>query len=157
MISAREFCREPGYPIALLLTYSFDPLFFERISLPDLEIGGSRRIVIAADADQVGEAMSRCIGQVAHLGRRYVLAETAVAKTFHPKLIARLSGTGGKVWIGSGNLTYRGWGGNRELATTWSVGPEEEDSGVWLDEILDAVSALVKSSTFAAQAEFIRN
>jgi HKD family nuclease len=157
VISAREFCREPGYPITLFLTYSFEPLFFERIGLNDLEVGGSRRIVIVADAEQVNRAMSSCIGQVVHLGRRYVLAETAIRNTFHPKLIARLSPTGGRVWIGSGNLTYTGWGGNRELATAWSIGPGQEDNGSWLYEILAAMNGLVGSTTFAAQADFIRN
>ncbi len=71
MISARQFCRESEFPIAVFLTYSFDPLFFERIPWADLGIGGSRRIVVAADAGQVVEAMHRCIGQIAYLGRRY--------------------------------------------------------------------------------------
>jgi hypothetical protein len=157
MISAREFCREPGYPVTLFLTYSFSPLFFERVCLADLEMGGSRRIVIAADAEQVSEAMVSCVGQLVHLGRRYVLAETAGTRTFHPKLIARLSPTGGRVWIGSGNLTYTGWGGNRELATAWSIGPGEEDSGAWLDDLLSGIGPFIGSAAFATQVELIRN
>lgn len=129
MISAREFCREPGLPHALFLTYAFDPLFFERVPLRDLKRGGSRNIVIAADAGQLREAMAQSLEQLVHLGRSYVLAETVTANIFHPKLIARLSPTGGRVCIGSGNLTYTGWGGNQELATVWSVGPQHEDRG----------------------------
>jgi hypothetical protein len=156
VISAREFCRERGFPRALFLTYAFDPLFFERVPLRDLERGGSRNIVIAADAGQLGEAMARCLEQLVHLGRSYVLAETVTANIFHPKLIARLSPTEGRVWIGSGNLTYTGWGGNQELATAWSVGPQHEDRGGWLSALLDAVAAVVPSTTFAAQIEAIR-
>jgi hypothetical protein len=40
--------------------------------------------------------------------------------------IARLSAKGGRVF-GSGNLTYTGWGGNDELATSWPIGPQEEE------------------------------
>ena len=156
MPSAREFCREPNYPVAIFLTYSFDPLFFERIPLADLKIGGSRRILIAADAGQVAEAMQHDTGQIAYLGRQYALAETAAVGTFHPKLIARLSSAGGRVWLGSGNLTFTGWGGNRELATSWSVGPREEDNGSWLNEALDAVNGVTKSTTFADQLREIR-
>lgn len=156
MTSARQFCRESEYPIAVFLTYSFDPLFFERVPLADLAIGGSRRIVIAADAGQVAEAMRRCMGQIVHLGRRYVLADSAGTNTFHPKLIARLSAEGGRVWLGSGNLTYTGWGGNRELATSWAIGPQEEDKGVWLDELLNAVAGVVGSTSFADQLHAIR-
>src|SRR6202011_2242065 len=75
---------------------------------------------------------------------------------FHPKLIARLSPTGGRVWIGSGNLTYTGWGGNQELATAWSVGPQHEDRGGWLSALLDAVAGVVRSASFATQIEAIR-
>jgi hypothetical protein len=157
MSSVRQFCRDSEYPIAVFLTYTFDPLFFERVPLADLAIGGSRRLIIAADAGQVAEAMRRCAGQLAHLGRRYVLAETTLTNTFHPKLIAKLSPAGGQVWIGSGNLTHPGWGGNRELATSWRIGPDEEDKGRWLNRLLEAVSTLTRSTTFADQLRSIRH
>ena len=100
--------------------------------------------------------MRRCIGQTVHLGRRYLLAETVQITTFHPKLIARLSREGGRVWLGSGNLTYTGWGGNRELGTSWPIGPGEVDPGAWLDELLGAVSGMVRSTSFADQLRAIR-
>jgi hypothetical protein len=87
----------------------------------------SRRIIVVADARQVQEAMRQSLTQLAYLGRRYVLAETVSANTFHPKLIARLSSAGGRIWVGSGNLTYTGWGGNQEVATAWPIGPGAED------------------------------
>ncbi len=40
-MNPREFCKEGAYPIAILLTFDFDPLFFERIVLPDLWRGGA--------------------------------------------------------------------------------------------------------------------
>jgi hypothetical protein len=157
VISAREFCREREFPVTIFLTYSFEPLFFERIPLSDLEKGGSRRIVIVADAGQVREAVGQSLGQLAHLGRRYVLAETVSTCTFHPKLIARLSPTGGRIWIGSGNLTYPGWGGHQELGAAWSIGPDEEDRAVWLDPLLAAVGAAVRSSMFEDQLNIVRD
>jgi hypothetical protein len=157
MISAREFCREHGFPATIFLTYSFDPLFFERIPIDDLDVGGTRRIVIAADAGQIAEAMQRCIGQIVHLGRRYVLAETKAANTFHPKMIVRLSPSGGRVWIGSGNLTYTGWGGNQELATAWSVGPGTQDNGTWLNTVFSEVGSITRSATFLSQIDAIRS
>lgn len=156
MISAREFCRERGFPHTVFLTYAFDPLFFERVPLRDLQRGGSRNIVIAADAGQLREAMKQSIEQLVHLGRSYVLAETVRANLFHPKLIARLSPTGGRVWIGSGNLTYTGWGGNQELATAWSLGPQEEDRGTWLSGLFDAVAQVIRSTSFTGQLQALR-
>src|SRR5207248_2553967 len=115
------------------------------------------RIVIAADAGQIAEAMQRCIGQIVHLGRRYVLAETKAANTFHPKMIVRLSPKGGRVWIGSGNLTYTGWGGNQELATIWSIGPGTEDNGGWLYDVLSEVGSITKSAAFLSQMDAVRS
>jgi hypothetical protein len=98
MIRAWEFCREPHFPLTLFFSYSFDPLFFERIPLTDLDKGGNRRILVLADGSQIRDAMRACVGQLAYLGRRYVLAETVRPNTFHPKLIIRLSSTKGRAF-----------------------------------------------------------
>ncbi|MCP3447348.1 phospholipase D family protein [Bradyrhizobium sp. CCGUVB14] len=156
MISARDFCKETGYPVTIFLTYAFDPLFFERIPLEDLGIGGTRRIVILGDAAEIGGAMERCAGQIFHLGRRYTLAEAKPSNLFHPKLIARLSPERGKVWIGSGNLTYTGWGGNHELAVGWPIGPGSDDNGAWLSDVLRSVATVTRSESFHTQMEIIR-
>lgn len=157
MISARKFCQEPGYTVAIFLTYSFDPLFFERIALDDLSIGGTRRILILADAGEIAAAMKRCVGQVFYLGRKYTLAESSASNLFHPKMIARLSPEGGRIWMGSGNLTYTGWGGNHELATAWSIGPGREDTGAWLLDVLRSVRTVTRSDSFHAQIESVRS
>ncbi len=156
MISARDFCRIPDLPVSIFFTYTFDPLFFERVPWNDLAVGGRRRVVIAADSERVAEAMLRCGGQVAYLGRSYLLAETSYAGVFHPKLIARLSEKGGRVWIGSGNLTYTGWGGNRELAASWAIGPTEEDKGGWLNEFFELAGRSIGSTAFTDQLRDIR-
>lgn len=157
MISARKFCQQPGYPITIFLTYSFDPLFFERVPLDDLSVGGSRRILVLADAREIAESMKRCAGQVFYLGRTYTLAEAKASSLFHPKMIARLSPNGGQVWVGSGNLTYTGWGGNHELATTWSIGPDTDDAGTWLLDVLRSVTAMTSSESFRTQLEIVRS
>ncbi len=55
----RDFCREPGYDKALLITYDFDARLFERIVLPDLWVGGSSDIQVIADLGQVNQALPR--------------------------------------------------------------------------------------------------
>lgn len=153
MISARDFCQEPGYPVSIFFTYSFDPLFFERIAIDDLNVGGTRRILVLADANEINDAMKRCAGQIFYVGRKYTLAESGHSNLFHPKMIARLAPEGGRIWIGSGNLTYSGWGGNHELATAWSIGPGMQDSGGWLLGILRAAGSVTRSDSFHTQIE----
>ena len=93
----REFCRERGFPRALLLTYAFDPLFFERIVLRDLWHGGTGEMLVVADERPVAEELPRWRGEVRELGRRYHLASVAGAGAFHPKLILRVSKGGTRV------------------------------------------------------------
>jgi hypothetical protein len=157
MISTREFCREREFPYTIILTYSFDPIFFERIPLQDLQRGGSRRTLIIADGGELRAALSQCADQISFLGRRYVLAEAASSGIFHPKLIARLSPDGGRVWIGTGNVTYSGWGGNQELGVAWTIGPRAEDKGSWLLPLLDKAGKVVRSSVYHDQLEDIRD
>lgn len=126
-MNPRQFCRERGYTSAIALTYSFDPLFFERVVLSDLWYGGAGDVVVVADQRQADEAVARCIGQVRHLGRRYHLGY-ASATVFHPKVILRIGPEGALLWIGTGNLTHGGWGGNRELAVSLTLEASDPSS-----------------------------
>jgi hypothetical protein len=136
VISPREFCREPGYASTLLLTYTFDPMFFERVVFSDLSYGGSDKIIVIADAGEIEKSLDRSAGQLRQLGRRYLLVPAKFDYSFHPKLVARFGRQDGMVWIGSGNLTDGGWGGNKELGASWKVGPQEDDRGIWLTDLL---------------------
>ena len=142
-MNPRELCREPGYPSALLLTYDFDPLFFERIVLPDLWLGGSGDVLVVADRGRVDANVTRWEGQVRHLGRRYRLERSTGAGAFHATLLLRWGPQGALVAAGSGNVTSGGWGGNRELATAWAAGPGREEDGSWLADLLAGVAASV--------------
>lgn len=135
----RLFCRERTFRKALLLTYSFDPVFFERLVLPDLWAGRASDILVIGDGDQIGMAVRDAMGQILHLGKRYLLASALHAGAFHPKLLLRLDETQGAVMIGSGNLTSCGWGGNRELGCSWVFGPAHEDKGAWVYPLLEEV------------------
>lgn len=140
MNSPREFCRLSAHT-SILLTYNFDALFFERVVLKDLWAGESGDILVLADPAQVAATAEAWGGQVQYLGRRYQLAPANTNGRFHPKIMLRLGKEGGYVWVGSGNLTHGGWGGNRELCAAWEVGPGRADTGAWVAEMLGRVAA----------------
>lgn len=137
----RLFCRERTFRRALLLTYSFDPVFFEHLVLPDLWAGRASDILVIGDSNQIKAAVRDSMGQILHLGKRYLLANALHSGAFHPKLFLRLGESEGAVMIGTGNVTSCGWGGNRELASSWLFGPEHEDKGVWLYRLLEDVAS----------------
>jgi hypothetical protein len=140
-VNPRLFCRERGFHKALLLTYSFDPIFFEQVVLPDLWAGRSSDILVLGDKNQIDMSIQSAAGQLWHLGRRYLLAGAKVPGAFHPKVFLRLGPKDGVVMLGSGNVTSSGWGGNQELGTAWMIGPDHPDKGGWLHPFLDEVLA----------------
>jgi hypothetical protein len=132
----RDFCLEPGFPLGLALTYSFDPIFFDRIVLRALWGGGTEEILVLADALEIERTLDRTHGPIHHLGRRYLLSPVRTPGSFHPKLWLRIGREGGIVLLATGNLTHGGWGLNRELATAWRIGPHAEDQGGWIPDLL---------------------
>jgi hypothetical protein len=140
-MNPREFCRERGFHIAVLLTYSFDAFFFERVILKDLRAGEADDILVVADARQINEAAERWDGQLRALGRSYQLVPSVTPGSFHPKVMLRLGPEGGAVWLGSGNLTSGGWGANREVGCAWTLGPGQDDEGAWVVPFLERVAS----------------
>jgi len=138
-MNPRLFCRERAYHKALLLTYSFDPIFFEQVVLPDLWAGRSSDILVIGDRVEINTSLQSAAGQLWNLGKQYLLAGAGVAGAFHPKVFVRLGPKDGIVMVGSGNITSSGWGGNQELGAAWMVGPNHIDKGGWLHPFFDDV------------------
>lgn len=154
-MNPRDFLREPGYPIALLTTYSFDPYFFERLVLPDLWAGDSNSVLVLVDERELRSALSSHLGKLRHLGRRYLLQPVKWRGAFHPKIFLRLGDEGGLAWVGSNNLTRGGWGGNSELGSAWKLDTSVLDGCGWLPSFLDfldsTTAGLAKDLIYKAQ------
>lgn len=144
-MNPRLFCREQSFHKALLLTYSFDPIFFEQVVLPDLWAGRSSDILVLGDQTQINTSISIATGQLRQLGKRYLLAGAKHTGAFHPKVILRLGQKDGVIMVGSGNVTSSGWGGNQEVATEWKMGPDQPDKGSWIHGFLDDVMSWCSS------------
>ena len=135
-MNPRDFLREPGYPLALLTTYSFDPYFFERLVLPDLWAGGSNSVLVLVDQGELRNALNSHLENLRHLGRRYFLQPVEWRGAFHPKIFLRLGDEGGLIWVGSNNLTRGGWGGNSELGSAWRLDRDGLDGCGWLTGLI---------------------
>jgi hypothetical protein len=140
-MNPREFCRQRGFNSTILLTYCFDPLFFERVILKDLGAGETGDILVLGDAREINESSKRWTGQLHDLGRRYQLALALTKGAFHPKVMLRVGSEGGAVWVGSGNLTSGGWGGGHEVCCAWTMGPGQDDDGGWLAGFLERIAS----------------
>jgi hypothetical protein len=87
---------------AVFTTYALSLSFFEAVVLDALVRGGGQERLILADVDGVG--------------KDYDLEPVAVTTgVFHPKISVLSAESECHLLVGSGNLTFGGWGGNFEV------------------------------------------
>ncbi|MET4315547.1 hypothetical protein [Bradyrhizobium sp. RT4b] len=99
---------------AVFTTYSLSLSFFESAVLDQLVRGGARSALILADVDGVRGALSEQGARRA--GKEYDIEPVKVPTgVFHAKVTALVGEGECHVLVGSGNLTFGGWGGNFEL------------------------------------------
>jgi hypothetical protein len=97
----------------LLLTFSLDLHYLERVALSALRATGAR-VTVVSDAFASREDPRA----VPWAGRNYLTGHAAGVPAFHPKLVLLLGASTVTAAIGSGNLTMPGWQRNAEL---WTV------------------------------------
>ncbi|MFC0386882.1 hypothetical protein [Muricoccus vinaceus] len=95
-------------------TYALSLSFFESVVLDGLIRNGAREALVLADVEGVRSALSELGAR--RVGRDYEVEPVAIegGRVFHPKLIVLASDTETHLVVGSGNLTFGGWGGNLE-------------------------------------------
>jgi hypothetical protein len=99
---------------AAFTTYALSLSFFEAVLLDALVRGGSREALILADVEGVRVALSEQGAR--RVGKDYDVEPLAVrAGAFHPKISVLTAEDECHVLVGSGNLTFGGWGGNFEV------------------------------------------
>lgn len=99
---------------AAFTTYSLSLSFFEAVVLDGLLRGGGQRPLILSDAAGVRAALMEQGARRA--GRDYEIEPIAVSEgVFHPKISAFMTDDDCHLLVGSGNLTFGGWGGNLEV------------------------------------------
>jgi len=100
---------------AAFTTYALSLSFFEAVLLDALLRGGSRNALILADPEGVRAGLSE--EGARRVGRDYEIEAVACANqgVFHAKVGALFGDDDAHLLVGSGNLTFAGWGGNLEL------------------------------------------
>jgi hypothetical protein len=125
---------------AVFTTYSLSLSFFESAVLDQLVRGGARNALILADVDGVRGALSEQGARRA--GKEYDIEPIAVPTgVFHAKVTALVGDGECHLLVGSGNLTFGGWGGNFELFEHVHSGFAAEairDASGFFDELADS-------------------
>jgi hypothetical protein len=95
-------------------TYALSLSFFEAVVLEAMIRGGGRNAIMFADPTGIKAALSEHGAR--RVGREYDVEPVAcLTGSFHPKIGIFSSDDDCHVTVGSGNLTFGGWGGNAEV------------------------------------------
>lgn len=95
-------------------TYALSLSFFEAVILDALVRGGASQALILADVQGVRASLSEQGAQ--RVGKDYEVEPVAVSSgVFHAKLSVFSAADECHLLVGSGNLTFGGWGGNCEI------------------------------------------
>jgi hypothetical protein len=100
---------------AVLTTYSIDFPFFESVVLRRLLASGCEHQILLVDATQCALAFANPYRRPYLAGTAYTLVPVHFPGAFHPKLLVLLGKKGGKLFVGSHNVTFSGYGGNAEV------------------------------------------
>src|SRR5690606_14539967 len=88
-----------------------------------------------ADGGQCGLAMASAETMPSFSGADYLLLPVRSAAAFHPKFIMLLGKRGARLVIGSHNVTFAGFGLNREITTVFDCEADSPNaafaSAVW--------------------------
>ena len=135
LIGQRQFV----YHSAILTCYTFDPVFFETYFMPKLRSCGISNVIVMMDAGNYDRLMveypSYNLDNSNHI---YTLVRQKACSNgvFHPKIIMLIGQDAGLLFVGSGNLTYSGFGLNEEIWGVFSLSGTESVysplfSGAW--------------------------
>ena len=102
------------YEHAIVGTYTFEPAFFEGKLLPVLQGRDAENILVLADPLEY----ERKFTEVKLAGREYYLDYCKCAKIFHPKFVLLIWPEGGKLLVGSANLTENAWSTAGEIVVS---------------------------------------
>src|SRR5690554_784418 len=108
-----DLAKSAPWNSVLFTTYSLSLSFFEAVVIDALIRGGARNPTILSDPEGVRAGLSELGARL--VGRDYeLLPVERIGGVFHPKLSAFLGDDDAHLLVGSGNLTFGGWGGNFE-------------------------------------------
>ncbi|UVC08967.1 hypothetical protein IHQ71_28285 [Rhizobium sp. TH2] len=127
MIKLYELFADKNFHTSVATTFGIDFDAYETIVLPRLRGSGCRNNVVFADGRMLTHALAGASTLPKQAGKFYNVEGVLAQGVFHPKIFLQLGRHGGRLIVGSANMTSPGLAGNLELVDVLSCG--EEDSG----------------------------
>ena len=118
---------DKGYHTSVATTFGIDFDAYESIMLPRLRGAGCRNNMVVTDSRMLNHALGGASDLPQRAGTRYTVSGASATGVFHPKIFLQLGRRGGRLIVGSANLTPSGLAGNLELVSTMSC--DETNTG----------------------------
>lgn len=106
---------DKGFHTSILTTFGIDFDAYENIVLPRLRGAGCSNNIVIPDARMLTHALTGASTLPDHAGKLYTVSGASARQVFHPKLFLQIGRKGGRIIVGSANLTSSGLAGNLEL------------------------------------------
>lgn len=135
------------YHSAILTTFSFDPVFFEKYYMPQLRRRGIRNVILLVDAGRYDAVMQSEDG-FAFTKKDYAIVriDNNLGGVFHPKISLFAGKNKVMAIVGSGNLTYSGIAYNDELWGAFCIEDAQSPQAPLLKSIWEFLNNLILSS-----------
>lgn len=145
----RKNIRNTKYGI--ILTYTFDPEFFENSLLPLINESHSEILVFIDENEYYSLLKSK---KMKLAGRKYYLIPISLSGIFHPKLAMFISKKQAHLYVGSMNLTVTGFLTNIE--TLYYIKFPNESVNHVLREIKKFLEEIMKYNPFLQESKIIK-
>lgn len=118
---------DKNFHTSVATTFGIDFDSYESIALSRLRGAGCRNNLVIADGRMLSHALGGASELPQRAGTHYSVSGASAAGVFHPKLFLQFGRKGGRLIIGSANLTPSGLAGNLEIIGMLSC--DEDSSG----------------------------
>lgn len=149
------------YHSAILTCFSFDPVFFSSLYLPNLRAAGVKNIMVLVDALNYDAALEEYSGYgalVQDMKCHVVRMSPTSNGVFHPKVVLLLGKKDAFLAVGSGNLTYSGFLRNDEIWGAFQISGENSRNYPVLRQAWSYLNDIVpRNEAIECQLSWIRN
>jgi len=140
-----ECFADKNYHTSIATTFEIDFDAYESIVLPRLRGAGCRNNIVITDSRMLTHALGGASVLPRQAGRLYTVDGRSARGVFHPKLFLQFGRRGGRLIIGSANLTASGLAGNLELVGMITCSEEDSGEQRLIARAWDYVSDLIDS------------
>lgn len=116
---------DQGFHTSIMTTFGLDFDAYEEIILPRLWGAKCRNNMVLADAGMLVKQLGNVLSLPRLAGRKYNVISVKSHNCFHPKIFFQVGKNGGRIIIGSANLTAPGVSGNLEVVGEIRCGVED--------------------------------